>query len=345
MRNNSRGSAQGSEYINPNRHLQRGQEIGSIMARPLRIEYEDAYYHVTSRGNERKNIFVSDKDREKFLDYLRSATERYSAVIHAYCLMNNHYHLLIQTPAGNLSQIMHHINGAYTTYYNVKRGRSGHLFQGRYRAILVEANAYAQELSCYIHLNPVRAGMVAKPEQYRWSSYLSYVQGKSEQEWLCTEFILGFFNKQGTVARKQYRRLVESKEGKKAESPLRNTFASTILGGVAFINKIRAEHIDGTEPDRNLPDVKYFNNKPDIEEIARQVEKTIQDDFALSKRVKIYLCHRYSGQRLNDIGKHFGIGESGVSQASRRVAIQINRDSRLKKKIHKILVDLNLSRV
>ncbi len=126
------------------------------MARPLRIIYPGAFYHVTSRGNEQRDVFKSRRDREKFLLYLESATVRYGAVIHAYCLMSNHYHLLLETPEGNLSQIMRHINGAYTTYFNIKRKRAGHLFQGRYKAILVEADAYAKELSRYMHLNPVR---------------------------------------------------------------------------------------------------------------------------------------------------------------------------------------------
>ena len=128
------------------------------MSRPLRIEYPGAFYHVTSRGNERKMVFQNSRDRERYLSYLESAHERYGAVIHVYCLMGNHYHLLLETPRGNLSQIIHHINGAYTTYFNVKRDRSGHLFQGRFKGILVEKDAYCKELSRYIHLNPVRAG-------------------------------------------------------------------------------------------------------------------------------------------------------------------------------------------
>jgi len=110
------------------------------MGRQLRIEYPGAHYHVTSRGSERKDVFKSQKDREQFLRYLESAVSRYDAVIHSYCLMSNHYHLLLETPAGNLSKIMQHINGAYTNYYNVKRKRSGHLFQGRYKAIVIEAD-------------------------------------------------------------------------------------------------------------------------------------------------------------------------------------------------------------
>ena len=127
------------------------------MARPLRITFPGAFYHVTARGNERKAVFKSIRDRQKFLEYLETATERYHAVIHSYCLMDNHYHLLLETPSGNLPQIMRHINGAYTTYFNSKRTRAGHLFQGRYKAILVEMDEYAKELSRYIHLNPVRA--------------------------------------------------------------------------------------------------------------------------------------------------------------------------------------------
>jgi putative transposase len=116
-------------------------------------------------------VFKSKRDREKFLEYLESATQRYDALIHSYCMMDNHYHLLLQTPSGNLPQIMRHINGAYTTYFNVKRDRSGHLFQGSYKAILVDMDEYAKELSRYVHLNPVRAKIVETPEEYDWSSY------------------------------------------------------------------------------------------------------------------------------------------------------------------------------
>src|SRR6266581_1819550 len=179
------------------------------MARPLRIVYPGAFYHVTSRGNEQKDVFKSQSDREKFFAYLESATERYGAVIHAYCLMSNHYHLLLETPAGNLSQIMGHINGAYTTYFNIKRKRSGHLFQGRFKAILVEADEYAAELSRYIHLNPVRAGITAKPEEYRWSSYRVYIGENKATDWLKTEFILGYFGGKAPAAQKKYREFVE----------------------------------------------------------------------------------------------------------------------------------------
>ena len=197
------------------------------MARPLRVQYPGAFYHVTSRGNERKAIFKSKGDRERFLSYLKSANERYDAIIHTYCLMDNHYHILLETPRSNLSQILHHINGAYTSYYNVKRKRFGHLFQGRYKAILVQKDAYCQELSRYIHLNPVRAGIVGKPSQYKWSSYCYLIGLKKGPQWLSDEAVLGYFDKDKKTAQGLYRDFVEKVLGKEMEDPLSRVFAST----------------------------------------------------------------------------------------------------------------------
>ncbi len=195
------------------------------MGRPLRIEYEGAHYHITTRGNERREVFKSKRDREKFLSYLESAVMRYGAVIHAYCLMDTHFHLLLETPSANLSQIMQHINGAYTNYFNTKRKRSGHLFQGRFKAILIEANEYATELSRYIHLNPVRAGMVKRPEEYPWSSYREYIGVKDAAAWLSTAFVLGYFGEKTAEARERYRSFVEDLLEKEYESPLKAAVA------------------------------------------------------------------------------------------------------------------------
>jgi hypothetical protein len=134
---------------------------------------------------------------------------------------------------------MRHINGAYTTHFNVKRSRSGHLFQGRYKAILVDADAYAKELSRYIHLNPVRAKMAEKPEEYKWSSYLDYIGERKSHEWLNRDFILGYFGKKVPAAEREYKRFVSSLEGKEHESPLKEVFASTILGDRGFIEYVK----------------------------------------------------------------------------------------------------------
>ena len=216
------------------------------MGRPLRIVYPGAYYHVTSRGNERKDVFMSQKDREQFLSYLESAVNRYDAVIHAYCLMSNHYHLILETPSGNLSKIMQHINGAYTNYFNLKRKRCGHLFQGRFKAILVEADEYAQELSRYIHLNPVRATIVNRPEEYRWSSYLDYTGERKCPDWLETSLILEYFGN-GEDRYGKYRIFVEEMLGSEYTSPFTGVVASTILGSENFVYRVTEKYIDSKQ--------------------------------------------------------------------------------------------------
>jgi len=315
------------------------------MARQLRIEFSGAFYHVTSRGNERKPVFRSRRDREKFLEYLESASERYGAVAHVYCLMDNHYHLLLETPQGNLSQIMQHINGAYTTYFNVKRHRTGHLLQGRYKSILVEADAYALELSRYIHLNPVRAGMVQRPEEYEWSSYLSYALEEEKPGWLTTDLILGYFSDQYSVAQQKYKSFVESLIGKLYRSPLSDALRSTILGTLDFVNEIKDRfHIEEIN-DRDLPSLEEPPPRPGITSVSRAASSVLKENARLQRQMQIHLCHRYTGAKLRDIGAHFGIGESAVSQNSRRFADRLKRDRNLRRITEQVKRELKVSTV
>jgi len=312
------------------------------MARPLRITYPGAFYHVTSRGNDRKAIFKSKRDRGKFLEYLESATQRYNAVIHVYCLMNNHYHILVETPSGNLSQIMRHINGAYTTYFNIKHARSGHLFQGRYKAILVDIDEYAKELSRYIHLNPVRAKIVEIPEAYDWSSYKYYTGEQKPVKWLYRDFILGYFGKNISTAQKAYQKFVKVLARQEYDSPLDEVVSSTLLGSADFIAFIKDNFLSGKKADKELPALKDLVKKASMPDIFEEVELVFTKDKVLARNIKMYLCQKYTGERLKDIGLHFGIGESGVSQAGRRVAQKIEKDNKLKKKIAKIEKQINL---
>jgi|SRR5450759_356080 len=160
------------------------------MARPLRLEYEDAVYHVTSRGNERSPIFRDDRDRERFLEILGSVVLVARWVIHAYCLMGNHYHLLVETPLGNLSRGMQRLNGRYTQWFNFRHARAGHLLQGRFRAILVEKEAHLLELCRYVVLNPVRARMVESAGQWPWSNYRMTSGQSRPPEWLEADWAL-----------------------------------------------------------------------------------------------------------------------------------------------------------
>ncbi|MBN1663702.1 MAG: transposase [Deltaproteobacteria bacterium] len=315
------------------------------MARPLRIVYPGAFYHVTSRGNEQKKIFLTDGDRKQFLSYLKSATERYRASIHCYCLMQNHYHLLLETAEGNLPEIMHHINGAYTTYFNIKHQRAGHLFQGRYKAVLVDADEYAQELSRYIHLNPVRAGAAARPEAYAWSSYQDYIGMRPSPEWLRRDFILGFYA--GTIDAKidRYRKFVGESTGQATRSPFTNVKYSAILGNSSFIKTVKEKHIGDRNPGRNVPALRELASRPSIMEIEKETSLAFEDDPVLKKQASIYLCRKYTGKTLKEIGVHFGISESGVSQAGRRTDLRINADRMLKNKMSDIERRLGLSRV
>lgn len=303
------------------------------MARPLRIEYPGAFYHVTSRGNEQKDVFKSQKDREKFLDYLASATQRYGAVLHAYCLMSNHYHLLLETPDGNLSQIMRHINGAYTTYFNVKRKRAGHLFQGRYKAILVEFDEYAMELTRYIHLNPVRAGMVARPEDYIWSSYRSYIGLNSAPDWLRMEVILAYFGNGIDNAKQCYRTFVEDLLGTEYESPLKETFGTAVLGTEGFVAMIAETKIAARREDRTVPGLKAFALRPDPETILSVVSSVMVGNEKLARQVGMYLCHQHSGKKLKEIGALFGVKETAIAEARRQLSRKLKEDRQLAKTV------------
>ena len=148
------------------------------MARALRLSFENAFYHITARGIRKENIFYSDKDKKVFLDKINETFEKYSFICYAYCLMDNHYHLFIQTPIANISEGMHYLNTSYANWFKAKYKLAGSIFQGRYKSILIDADSYALTLSAYIHLNPLRAGMVKKLEDYPFSSFLDYIDTK-----------------------------------------------------------------------------------------------------------------------------------------------------------------------
>jgi len=224
---------------------------------------------------------------------------------------------------------MHYLNGAYTTYFNKKRHRSGHLFQGRYKAILVDMDTYAQELSRYIHLNPVRAGLVPGPEDYHWSSYRKYIGLDKGPDWLFVDFVLGCFSRRRTEAQRKYREFIESlvRHRHQDKNPLDETVFSTILGSPDFINTIRERFNAGKEISYDVPASKVFQRAPSLEEIEEKVRKVFGDEFSIVRQAGLYISHHYSGLRLKEIGKYYGVGASGVSQASRRISDRMKDDS------------------
>lgn len=170
------------------------------MARPLRLELPGALYHVTSRGDRREDIYLNDADRQRWLDLLGEVCVRHNWLCHAYCLMDNHFHIIIETVDGNLSAGMRQLNGVYTQWHNRAHGRVGHVFQGRFKAIIVQRESYLLELARYVVLNPVRAGICAMPDQWRWSSYLAMVGQANKPNWLHTEWLLSQFGNQYATA-------------------------------------------------------------------------------------------------------------------------------------------------
>jgi putative transposase len=304
------------------------------MARPLRIEYPGAFYHIMARGNERKDIFRDDRDRERFLGYLETSVLRYKAVVHAYCLMGNHYHLFLSTPEGNLSQIMLHINGGYTAYFNKRHVRAGHLLQGRYKAILVDGDVYAGEISRYIHLNPERAGMAERPEKYLWSSYAAYIGEAASPSWLTTDWLFRYFGKKTVKAQKAYRLFVEAAVGA-TEDPLREAKAGLILGSDEFIEEITEKYLGGKKKGRDIPALRELK-KASIEKIAEEAAKEFPDKPELARKAAVYMAHQYSGRSLREIGERFAIGESAVSQASRRFEAALKRNRAMRRGVERI---------
>jgi len=207
------------------------------MARPLRLEFPHAIYHVTARGNAQQDVYLDDDDRELFLGVLADVVDRYTWICHAYCLMDNHYHLLIETPNANLSLGMRQLNGVYTQRFNRRHGRVGHLFQGRFKAILVERDAYLLELARYIVLNPLRAGMVKTISRYPWSSYRATMGQVDRPAWLSTDWVLSQFAKGRAVAQHRYAAFVL--EGKNQPSPWPELKGQILLGSDGFVEKMR----------------------------------------------------------------------------------------------------------
>ena len=234
------------------------------MARPLRIEYDGALYHVTSRGNERKAIFRDDTDRELFLATLFQVTERFHWLCHAYCLMNNHYHLVIETPDGNLSKGMRQLNGVYTQTFNRRHHRVGHLFQGRFKGILVQKESHFLEVCRYVVLNPIRAKAVKHPREWAWSSYRA-TGGLTASPWCLTvEEILSHFGQRRGLAQEKYRSYVT--EGVNGATIWENLEAQSLLGLEGFADALRG-HVTSKQNVREIPKGQRLIDRPSLEKL------------------------------------------------------------------------------
>ena len=318
------------------------------MARPLRIEYSGALYHVTARGNERKRIYFTRTDYGKFREYVESAQEKFGCLLHVYVFMTNHYHMIIETPKPNISKVMHFINGSYTTYINKKRDRSGHLFQGRYKAILVDRDNYLLELSRYIHLNPVRAHIVEKPEEFFNSSYASYI-GDRKDAIVHHDQILKMISKDDKLAPKFYREFVEKGLRGDLENPLTKTYGGSILGEKFFIKQALSRLKEGVASRKETSHRKLLESTYQPDEIVSAVSgffgidnKEVLNDRREYRNICIYIIKKYTGMTNGQIGQIFnGLTFSAVSKAYHRISKAVVENKAMRKKVDKIISALS----
>lgn len=318
------------------------------MPRPIRIEYEDAYYHVMNRGRGRQFIFHSEAYYQAFFDTLSEVCERFDLVVHAYCLMSNHYHLLLQTPQANLGRIMRHINGVYTQRYNRLKHTDGPLFRGRYKAILVDEDGYLLQLSRYIHRNPIemKRPLVSRLESYLWSSYPAYINQAKAPDWLEREKtyqMLGQHQKyQG------YQSYVEQGIDEEIKQFYNRGNIASVIGNKEFIEWLHEEKIPELEEKDLVKNIlpkslmiervvqlvsDYYKLDP---EYLTRVVKGPQKGL-LARKVAMYLCQQLGGYKLSEIMTQFGLSNIGsVSFITSQIRKRLKNDRQLKKQVQQI---------
>ena len=277
------------------------------MARPLRVEYPGAVYHVTSRGNEKKPVFKDDTDRQNFLNTLQHVNKRYHWICHAYCLMSNHYHFLIETPDGNLALGMRQLNGVYTQLFNKRHGRVGHLFQGRYKAILIQKDSHLLEVCRYVVLNPVRAKMAEKPDDWKWSSYLATAGSEKPHASLTTDWVLGQFGGKRGKAEQEYRKFVSWGIGK--PTIWTEVRGQALLGEEDFVDQL----VDHLKKHKNIPEIprsQRYADRPSLEKLfnERILGSMTKRNKAISDAVEKH------GYRQREIADHLGLYFTSISR-------------------------------
>ena len=311
------------------------------MARPIRVEFADAVYHVTARGNERKAIYRDDQDRQRFLETTQEVHDRFGVVIHAYCLMPNHYHLLIQTPRANLSAAVGWLQTTYAVRFNRRHQRSGHLYQGRFKAHLVEADEYARQLVPYIHLNPVRPRNKRRPipierkgklDAYLWSSHRAYAGRlkRSAPSWLCLDW-LSYFGTTRRSAQIEYRKQIRQTFGQVPQSPWQQLRpGGFVLGGQALWEKAR-ELIEAAHGQEEI----RWCRRADANEVSRRVALLMEEEA--DRRVAIWARVRLGGERMTEVAADYGYGDgSGVHQVVKRLEEKAKNDRALARRLREL---------
>ena len=314
------------------------------MARPLRIQYPGAVYHVTNRGNERMPIFKNDVDRSQFLKILTQSISTYDIRMHSYVLMSNHYHLLAETPLGNLGEFMRHFNITYTSYFNRTHKRSGHLFQGRYKSFLVEKDAYLSAVSRYIHLNPVKIGgirMQPPKEQlhylwsYEWSSLPGYLSAKFSNDFMEYKFVLDEFGGDNEKGRLAY--MKQLKADLLGGVPIKEKIVGqSLLGNDDFVSTIKNKYIN-SKTDRERPAVGVVHRYVATENILKVLSDFLGETIdklltksGVNRQIAMDVLYRLGGLKNPEIGKMMGVDYSTVSQGRKRIQAKADKDKSLR---------------
>lgn len=321
------------------------------MARPLRIEYPGAIYHVTCRGNEQREIFQDDKDREKFLSILKESVSIYNIKIHSYVLMINHFHLLLETPLANLGEFMRRFNITYTGHYNRRHKRSGHLYQGRYKSILVDKDSYLSKVSRYIHLNPVRTSEMQNKgddeklgyiKGYRWSSLLGYIDGRKKERFIDYELVLAEYGGDNNRGRRGY--LKELANDIKGSLNIKDEIvAQSILGSEKLINWVKEKFVGKEKIDRECPPMKALSSYRAKDQIIAEIEaesgmgmEEIKKEGGTIRQVAMDILCRLGGMKGCEVGDIFGVDYSTVSVARKRLREKMQKDRKVKELVERI---------
>ena len=298
-----------------------------------------------NRGRRQDNIFLNAGDNRLFLKVLQETVKQWNLEVAAYCLMSNHYHILVRTPHGNISRCMRHLNGVYTQRFNRKHGIDGTLFRGRYRSVLVEEDSYLLELLRYIHRNPVKAGITSQLHDYPWSSHKGYLAGSRGWNWLTREPLLAMFSSNRTQAHAAYVDFVQQEDSAEIQTFFAKEKRPPIFGSESFVEKIRNQ-FDRQDKDREIPEAVILQpTYTEVLDAVCQVCQVSEQSINISRRgqsnpardLVIYSMRQHTQQSLEEIGKHLNIEKySSVSSAVQRIKMQKNRDSRLRRIVEMI---------
>ncbi|MFH1116082.1 MAG: transposase [Pseudomonadota bacterium] len=315
------------------------------MSRPLRIEYPGAWYHTMNRGRRREPIFLGSDDYLSFLQVLQEGTVMWNVSVAAFCLMPNHYHLMVHTPDGNLSRFMRHVDGIYTQRFNRVHKLDGSLFRGRYKAIVVDADTYLLGLVRYIHRNPVRAGLVERVDRYPWSSDRAYRSGSRQGGWLDKSFVLSMLGEEGGSHARAYRQFMSEQDSEELASLFARERIAPILGSKEFIDGLKAK-VSNLRDHPEIPESKMLSTGIDsIKKAVCAAYKIDGRDLLTSRRgttnearnVAVYLCRRLSGETSARVALEFRLSTYGsVSSLVSRLKKTLTRDVRLRKQVARL---------